>query len=151
MEGRIRLWNPSHPQTVKIAVGLGYWLGILSLLGLGGGGFAVATPVIFVLNKVGLASDGIVTLLNVAAAAGMAVVALGMANDKKIAWQGGAVLGVLAAAGLVILFLNSLGVVELFFPRPSLFNVVFQAIFVGAWVAGMLHPMTRDYVKVWFE
>lgn len=143
MQGNIRLWNPSHPQTVKIAVGLGYWLGIASLLGLSGGSASVTLLLLWALDILGVTlPDGIVVLVNILVGAGFALSALGMANDKRYAWRAGVVLSVTALAGLV------LGAV---FLGTDLFGVIFQGIFVGAWVGGMLHPMTRDYVKVWFE
>ncbi len=73
----------------------------------------------------------------------MAVGAFGTANDKK--WGYG-----LAVASALVNFV----VVLLLFGLPdalTTFNGLISVLFDGALVALLLHPMSRDYQRIWFR
>jgi uncharacterized membrane protein (DUF2068 family) len=118
-----RRWtNPTQPQTLQIAVFLLYINAV----------FGVLFGQIF--NGIGL------ILVIAQAAAGF-----GIANERK--W--GYWLGVLAAAvGLLpfVLYVASNGVGSIF-SISLLINVLFPA----ALFALLLHPMSRDYQRIWFR
>lgn len=147
----IQLWNRAHPQTVKIAVGLSYWLAVISLLSLGGafGTSGVAIGILSLLARVGLNVSAISTAVVFILALGLAAVAVGMANDKKFAWQAAAALAIASVAGLALAVILDLGAIM---SDPGmLFSVVIDVIFTVAWLVALVHPMTREYVKIWFD
>ncbi len=119
-----RRWtNPSQPQTLYIAVILLYVNAAMSLLF---GGFLNPIALVLIVGEV---------------ASG-----LGIANEKRwgyILGVGVASVGVLFALGLPILVD---GVGALFSPV-----VLIGAIFPVALFALLVHPMSRDYQRVWFK
>jgi hypothetical protein len=118
-----RRWtNPSQPQTLYVAVILLYLNAVLGLLF---GGFANPVALLVIIGQI---------------AGG-----LGIANEKK--W--GYVLAV-AVATVSLLF----GVVLPLIGRLTIiFDPVFLigAIFPIALFALLVHPMSRDYQRVWFK
>lgn len=71
----------------------------------------------------------------------MAGGAFGIANEKKWGYQ----LGVGAAVVNVLLLFAYFGAEALTFP------VLINTMVDGALVALLLHPMSRDYQRIWFE
>lgn len=118
-----RRWtNPSQPQTLQIAVILLY---INAVLGVVFGSF---------LNPIGL-----VLLI------GQVAAGFGIANEKRWAyWLGVAV----AAVGLLpfVLIVVADGVGALLDLRV-LISLVFPAALFGL----LVHPMSRDYQRIWFR
>lgn len=119
-----RRWtNPSQPQTLYIAVILLYVNAAMSLLF---GGF---------LNPIGL-------LLIV----GEVAAGLGIANEKRWGYLlgvGVATLGVLFAVVLPVV-IDGVGALL----NPA---ILIGAIFPVALFALLVHPMSRDYQRVWFK
>jgi len=111
-----RFLNRSQPQTLYIAVILGYIALVRNLLG--------GTAAMF--------------LAGVALAAG----AYGIANEKKWGYS----LAVGASIFQVVLLFVYFGSSTLTDLGPLL-----DLIFDGALVALLLHPMSRDYQRIWFR
>ena len=69
---------------------------------------------------------------------GMLLAGYGIANDKKIAWK----LGVVTSISSVLLRIASqIGGVEM----------IFSLIFPVALLALLIHPLSREYQKIWFK
>jgi hypothetical protein len=123
MEGR-RWFNPSQPQTLQIAVWLLYFNGVIGLL----------LPSVFALLGV----------LGLVALVGCVVGGFGIANDRK--WGYG--LGVVVAALQVLLYIWA---VDLNIVRLISSRLVISFAFAVALLAALLHPMSRDYQRIWFR
>ena len=123
METR-RWFNPSQPQTLQIAVWLLYFNAVFGLL-LGGSIYFTLGPL-----------AGIGSLIGCAAAA------FGIANEQR--W--GYLLGVAMAILQVLLIVAAVGVMGLF--RGV---ALISFLFAVALVALLLHPMSRDYQRIWFK
>ena len=76
-------------------------------------------------------------------AVGMGIGAFGIANDKK--WGYG--LAVAAAAIDVLYIFRVWGLVDAF----THFNPLLSLMIGGALVALLLHPMSRNYQRIWFR
>lgn len=117
-----RRWtNPSLPQTLQIAVVLLYIDAAFSLF------------------------SGFTNPLIMALAAGAIGAGFGIANEKKWGyWLGMAV----TSLNLLpfVLYVLSHGLGSLF--RPSL---LINALFPVVLFALLIHPMSREYQKIWFE
>ncbi len=106
---------------MQAAVILGYFTGVFALLGFGQN----------------------LLLFPIAVAIGGG--AFGVANNKKVGWIA---LSIGSVLYVLIKFLDVLIVL----PRINLTLMAINAlIFPGALVAAVLHPHTREYMKVWFE
>ena len=114
--------NRMHPQTLSMAVSLGY-IGVV---------FSVLSGTW--LNPIGL----VAVLLGFAAT-------VGIANDKKVAWY---VAVVLSSIGML-----ALGAYVLLSGGGVLFSVDFLIGIVSpvAYFALLIHPISRSYVKTWFQ
>jgi hypothetical protein len=66
--------------------------------------------------------------------------AYGIANERRIGYVGGIVLSALVAALAVYIFLAIGGI-------SALINLVFCV----ALVVALVHPMSRDYQRIWFK
>ena len=119
----MRWFNPSHPQTMQAAVVIGYISGFFALIG----------PARFF---------GLALLAALAILGG----AFGVANNKRIGW-------IALAAGSAFFVL--LRVLDLLLSISGGVNAtLFQLnamVFPVALLAAVLHPHTREYMKVWFE
>jgi hypothetical protein len=122
METR-RWMNPSQPQTLQIAVWLLYFNAVGGLL----------------LGSIYL-SLGV--LLGLGALVGCAAAGFGIANEQR--W--GYLLGVAMAILQVLLIVGVVGVMGLF-KGVALISFLFAI----ALVALLLHPMSRDYQRIWFK
>lgn len=123
-----RRWtNPSQPQTLQIAVILFYISAVFSVIFLQ-----------FLLTFYGLPIGMLLTV-------GYAASGYGIANDRKWGYN----LGV-GVAGLQ-LFVEV--VLPLLFDFGIIFNPTFLigAVFPVALFALLLHPMSRNYQRIWFE
>lgn len=118
-----RRWvNPALPQTLHIAVILLY---IDAFFGLLYGTFRSPIGALIVI--------------------GSAVAAFGIANEKKAAYWLGVVVSAIVPAFLVwVLFQDGLS--ELLDP-----GFLFSAIFPVAQFLLLVHPMSRDYQRIWFR
>jgi hypothetical protein len=120
---RFTRWlNPMLPQTLQIAVMLFYINAVFGVL------FGTAF-----------------SLIGLAIVIGDALSGLGIANSFKWGYKLGVVM---AFVGLLpfalVLAADGLGAL---FSLPMLINLVFPV----ALVALLLHPMSRDYQRIWFE
>ncbi|MBT8239709.1 MAG: hypothetical protein KJN63_00610 [Acidimicrobiia bacterium] len=119
----MRWFNPSHPQTMQAAVVIGYISGFFALLG-GARFFELAL------------------LAAIAILGG----AFGTANNKRIGW-----IALLAGSSFFVL----LRILDLLLSVSDGVNAtLFQlnaTVFPVALLAAVLHPHTREYMKVWFE
>jgi hypothetical protein len=119
-----RRWtNPGQPQTLQIAVFLLYINAVLNVL------FGAVFSVYGLLFTVGFAFGG-----------------FGIANEKKWGYW---VAVLTAAAELALIALPTIvddGV-------GSIFNIglLLQLLFPVALFALLLHPMSRDYQRIWFR
>ena len=114
--------NQSQPQTLQMAVFLFYANAVLNVL-FG----AVFNPLVFV-----------ITVGEVAAG-------LGIANEKKWGYKLGVAICVLALLPFVILGLTD-GFTELLDP-----SLLLALIFPIARFALLVHPMSRNYQRIWFR
>mgnify|MGYP001049638479 CR=1 FL=1 len=69
---------------------------------------------------------------------GMIIAGYGIANDKKVAWKLGVTTSLLST--VMRLASQSIG-----------FNVIFSLVFPVALLALLVHPVSRDYQKIWFN
>ena len=118
-----RRWtNPTQPQTLQIAVFLLYINAVFGVL------FGQAF-----------------SLLGLALVVGQAAAGFGIANERK--W--GYLLGVAAATfGLLpyVLYVTSHGIGSIFS-----IGLLINLLFPVALFALLLHPMSRDYQRIWFK
>lgn len=118
-----RRWtNPGQPQTLQIAVFLLYINAVFGVL------FGQVFNII-----------GLVTVV------GQAVAGFGIANEKRWAYY----LGVaMAALGLLpfVLYMAAHGIGAIFS-----ITLLISLVFPLALFALLLHPMSRDYQRVWFR
>ena len=133
----MRRWvNPSQPDLLQIAVFLGYFRGIFTLLfGLDAQFFVFPAE----------------NLLRIALAALLAGGAYLLANGKRLGWQlllVGAALPLLAR--LLVAFGISIGGVDVAATSPLDYDVI-GLMFEVALVALLVHPRSRQYEKVWLE
>ncbi len=129
-----RRWtNPSQPQTLQLAVWLLYLNAAFGLL------LRQYTPY----SQLGEWIPGIGGLAGVASYVGMAVAAFGIANEKRWGYR----LGVVLTCGEVILLLVDIGNLADLLG----FGNLIAMLFIGARAALLLHPMSRDYQRVWFK
>ena len=68
----------------------------------------------------------------------MLLAGYGIANDKKIAWQLGVAASILSVA--MRLTYHSAGI-----------ETIFSLVFPIALLTLLLHPLSRDYQKIWFN
>jgi hypothetical protein len=133
-----RRWtNPSQPQTLQLAVWLLYLNAAFGLL------LGQYTPYRLVRDWVPDWIPAVSQLVVLASFIGMAVAAFGIANEKRWGYR----LGVALTSGEVVLLLIDVGnLADLLSPR----NLI-SLLFIGARAALLLHPMSRDYQRVWFK
>jgi hypothetical protein len=118
-----RWFNPSQPQTLQIAVWLLYFNAVGGLIF----GSVYVTLGVFL---------GLIALVGCGAAA------FGIANEQR--W--GYLLGVAMALLQVLLIVAVVGIFGLF-KGVALISFLFAV----ALVALLLHPMSRDYQRIWFK
>ncbi|MFN0090737.1 MAG: hypothetical protein ACKVWR_10785 [Acidimicrobiales bacterium] len=125
-----RRWtNPSQPQTLQIAVWLLYFHAALSLL--------FQSSVYFRLGIGGLGA-----LVAIGALVGMGAAGFGIANERKWGYQ----LAVgLTVVEVLLLFAKAGGIGVL---RPGL---LLDFMFAIARAALLLHPLSRNYQRIWFK
>jgi hypothetical protein len=120
-----RRWtNPSQPQTLYIATFLLYATAVIAVL-LGGLGTLV--------NPISLAVIG-----------GEVASAFGIANERK--WGYYLAVG-MASVGLVLHALPLIGHIGLIFNPMFLLDILFPV----ALFALLVHPVSREYQKIWFH
>jgi hypothetical protein len=119
-----RWFNPSQPQTLQIAVWLLYFNAIFGLL--------LGSSIYFALG----------ILAGFASLVGCAAAAFGIANEKR--W--GYLLGVVMAILQVLLIVGGVGLMGIF-QGVALISFLFAV----ALVALLLHPMSREYQRIWFR
>jgi len=119
-----RWFNPSHPQTLQIAVILGYFSAVFGLLGTIGGGLS---PLLLLFIGVGAG-------------------AFGSANNRRWGYYLLAISSVLLAIMWVAFFARSLGG-----PIVDSLKFLNQTVFPTALAVAAVHVQSRQYQKVWFE
>jgi hypothetical protein len=130
-----RRWtNPSQPQTLQIAVILLYLNAVFGLL------LRSDTPFYITYRWVGVTLAGYIAVLSFV---GMGVAAYGIANEKRWGYQ----LGVFLTSAEVVLLLIAVGSLMNLFQAGYLIT----ALFTVARAALLLHPMSREYQRVWFK
>jgi hypothetical protein len=130
-----RRWtNPSQPQTLQIAVILLYLNAAFGLL------LRSYTAFWELARWIGV---GAAEYAGVLSFVGMAVAAFGIANDKK--W--GYLLGVGLTSAEVLLLLVAIGDLSNLLRAGNLITLLFTV----ARAALLLHPMSRNYQRVWFK
>src|SRR5690606_16583302 len=82
-------------------------------------------------------------LVGVLSYVGMAVAGFGIANEKRWGYR----LGVVLTVGAVLLLFVAIGDIANLLSVGNLVNL----LFTGALAALLLHPMSRDYQRVWFK
>jgi hypothetical protein len=123
MESR-RWFNHSQPQTLQIAVWLLYFNAV--------GGLLLGSIYLTLGPLIGLAS-----------LVGCGAAAFGIANEQR--W--GYLLGVTMAILQVVLIITAGGGILEVFKGAILISLLFAV----ALVALLLHPMSRDYQRIWFK
>ncbi len=125
-----RFTNTGHPQTLQAAVVLLYISAVFAILGSAGGGSpAVLQLIVGIVGGVG---------------------AYLLANNRRI----GLYLGLVGAMGpTALVLIYNLGLVldialyRFLFWYPYIIGLIFDIAIVVA----LLHPMSRNYMKVWFD
>lgn len=130
-----RRWtNPSQPQTLQIAVWLLYLnAGFGLLLGRGSAYFLLGEWF----------GAGVGTIAVIGSYVGMAAAGFGIANDRRWGYRLGVGLTVGEVVLLVVLAGNLASLLS--------FGILLALLFAGARAALLLHPMSRDYQRVWFR
>jgi hypothetical protein len=90
----------------------------------------------------GVLSIGVYGPLMILVIGGLSAGGFGIANEKKFGYA----VAVAAAVGQVLLLFNRFGTDALTSPSPLV-----SLLFDGALVALLLHPMSRDYQRIWFK
>ena len=130
-----RRWlNPSQPQTLQIAVILLYLNAAFGLV------LRSYTAFWELARWIGADAAEYAGVLSFA---GMAVAAFGIANEKK--W--GYLLGVVLTSAEVLLLFVAIGDLANLLRAGNLITLLFTV----ARAALLLHPMSRDYQRVWFK
>jgi hypothetical protein len=130
-----RRWlNPSQPQTLQIAVVLLYMNAAFGLL------LRSYTAFWELARWIGVDAAEYAGVLSFV---GMAVAAFGIANEKK--W--GYLLGVGLTSAEVLLLFVAIGDLANLLRAGNLITLLFTV----ARAALLLHPMSRDYQRVWFK
>ncbi len=119
-----RFFNPSQPQTLQIAVWLLYFSAVLGI---------IFGSVYFLLGP----------LAGIASLVGCAAAGYGIANERKWGYGLGVVMGFLEVALIVL----GVGGVFNLLRSPAIISFLFAV----ALVAALLHPMSRDYQRIWFK
>lgn len=127
----MRWWNPSLPQTLQIGVILSYVTGIFGLIGLGGG-------IGFLLLWLGV-SGMFALMLGIGALVGCVAAGLGISSERKWGWTLAVVLAVLVTVSTLIPLL------------AGQFQAILGLIFDVAWVVALVHPMSREYQRIYFK
>lgn len=127
----MRWWNPSLPQTLQISVILSYVTGIFGLIGLGGG-------IGFLLLWLGV-SGVFALMLGLGALVGCVAAGLGISSERKWGWTLAVVLAVLVTLSTLIPLL------------AGQFQAILGLIFDVAWVVALVHPMSREYQRIYFK
>ena len=123
MKQQFKFFDQTQPQTLQIAVLLFYFTAAFDIFFMLLGQF---DPVRIVLVLLG------------------ALCAYGIANEKRI--------GYLGAIGLAVLNLAWFLFASYFFGIPILsFNGILALMFDVALLVLLVHPMSRDYQKIWFR
>ena len=117
----MRWTNPSQPQTLQIGVFLLYFDAFWQILG-------------------ALSAGGVAVLIALAFAVLYAASGWGIANEKK-AWYW---------AGIVISLIGVLPILFIFRVGISLTFLIAMVFPVAQFVA-LVHPMSRNYAKIWFS
>jgi hypothetical protein len=136
-----RLWNPSLPQTLLIAVFLLYANAVTALI------FRSGKEGLFALMLYGITSsyDVSTTFGNILSVAQLALcVAAGVliSSERKIGWK----LGVVAAAAPLVARAVCLATGTLGFGSLITIDLLFDA----ALFALLLHPQSREHQRIWF-
>lgn len=133
---RFSRWtNPSLPQTLQIAVFLLYFDGAFGFLGLLTNGFVNAWALTRTWN------DGLGLLAMLASSVLYVFAGLAIANEQKRGWAA----GVAVAGGAVAISLLVMG------PGILTSRYVISFMFDIALVAALLHPMSRNHQRIWFQ
>lgn len=125
------------PQTLQIAVFLLYMDCVFGLLGLSGADVSQA----FLQIKLHVAA-GLASLLVKLLFLGLGAAAYGIANEKK--WAYLLALGLTVADALLLVWAYR-GLFSLLQHAPL------AALFTGARVALLVHPMSRNHQRIWFK
>jgi hypothetical protein len=100
-----------------------------------------ATILCYIDAVFGLLFGGFFTVIGLLMLGGLAAGGFGIANEKK--W--GYAVAVTAAIAQVVLLLLIFGIDVLGF--PTILSLMFDGLLVGL----LLHPMSRDYQRIWFR
>lgn len=133
---RFSRWtNPSLPQTLQIAVFLLYFNAVFGILGLMGLGFSNPWAL------VGDLGSGLGLLAMFVSSVVYGFAGLAIANEQKRGWAA----GVGVAVGAVIVSLLFAG------PGILLSAYVISFMFDVALVFALLHPLSRNHQRIWFQ
>ena len=163
--GELRIWNQSAPITLKVTTFLSYYFAVATLFSLAGiplfgigsgllGLFAVAFDVVGV-------GDGPLVLVALAMMVGWAFLGYAIANAKRVAYRVARVVGYVAVTGAVVawawqifrvLGADGLTAAGTFFTAAELtLDSLLGVVLDAAFLAGLLHPISKEYERFWFE
>lgn len=163
--GELKIWNQSAPITLKVTTFLSYYFAIATLFSLAGiplfgigSGLLGLVAVAFDVIGIG---QGPLVLAALAMMVGWAVLGYGIANAKRTAYKIARVIGYVAVSGAVIawawssyrvLGANGLTATGTFFAVAELtLDALLGVVLDAAFLAGLLHPISREYERFWFE
>ena len=124
MRQQIKFLDQTQPQTLVIAVLISYIDAAIGAIG-----FFLGPISVFSLIALGIAC--------LAAACG-----IGIANEKRVAYFGAIAMAVLYLAWTLFL---------VFVVGVGLLNGLLALMFAIAFLILLIHPMSRDYAKIWFR
>jgi hypothetical protein len=137
-----RLWNPSLPQTLLIAVFLLYANAVTAVIFRTGKEGLFAVMVYGLTSSIGLATSvgNVLSVLHIAASVGAGIL---ISSERKVGWK----LGVAAAAAPLIARAVALATGTL--GLGGLISV--DLLFDAAVFALLVHPQSREHQRLWFS
>jgi hypothetical protein len=165
MIGELKIWNQSAPITLKVSTFLAYYFAISTLFSLAGiplfgFGSGLLGVIAVVFSIIGL-GGGLLLLLALALMVGWAVLGYGIANAKRTAYKIARIVGYVAVGGAVVAWglnmfrvfsADSLSATGTFFAAAGLtLDSLLGVVLDAAFLAGLLHPISKEYEGFWFE
>lgn len=124
MKQQLKFLDQTQPQTLVIAVLISYIDAAISVIG-----FLLGGLNLFSLIALGIACLG-------------AACGIGIANEKRVAYFGAVAIAALYLAWTVFL---------VFIVGMGFLNGLLGLMFAVAFLILLIHPMSREYTKIWFR
>lgn len=163
--GELKIWNQSAPITLKVTTFLAYYFAVSTLFSLAGiplfgigSGLLGVVAVVFDVIGIG---GGLLLIVALAMMVGWAVLGYGISNAKRVAYKIARVVGFIAVGGAVVAWAwnmfrvfsaSGLSATGTFFAAAELtLDSLLGVVLDAAFLAGLLHPISKEYERFWFE